>query len=220
MAEIPIEKRKKRTIWPWILGIVVVLVLIWVLADNNVEVEDGTAFRQDENVMTDKNDNTMAQQEDGRVEQFIQYVEDNGNEISQNHEYTRQGLLFLADALDELHNRIGSTAENLNTEEIRTKAQSLTENVTSSDHANTIKDAFLTAANAVQRLQTQYFPNMNADTDELSESANELEGNELATEQGDKIEKFFEKAADKLDEMTTESARQETEVRSFDSGLN
>ena len=220
MAEIPIEKRKKRTIWPWILGIVVVLVLIWVLADNNVEVEDGTAFRQDENVMTDRNDNTMAQQEDGRVEQFIQYVEDNGNEISQNHEYTRQGLLFLADALDELHNRIGSTAENLNTEEIRTKAQSLTENVTSSDHANTIKDAFLTAANAVQRLQTQYFPNMNADTDELSESANELEGNELATEQGDKIEKFFEKAADKLDEMTTESARQETEVRSFDSGLN
>ena len=220
MAEIPIEKRKKRTIWPWILGIVVVLVLIWVLADNNVEVEDGTAFRQDENVMTDRNDNTMAQQEDGRVEQFIQYVEDNGSVISQNHEYTRQGLLFLADALDELHNRIGSTAENLNTEEIRTKAQSLTENVTSSDHANTIKDAFLTAANAVQRLQTQYFPNMNADTDELSESANELEGNELATEQGDKIEKFFEKAADKLDEMTTESARQETEVRSFDSGLN
>ncbi len=220
MAEIPIEKRKKRTIWPWILGIVVVLVLIWVLADNNVEVEDGTAFQQDENVMTDRNDNTMAQQEDGRVEQFIQYVEDNGSVISQNHEYTRQGLLFLADALDELHNRIGSTAENLNTEEIRTKAQSLTENVTSSDHANTIKDAFLTAANAVQRLQTQYFPNMNADTDELSESANELEGNELATEQGDKIEKFFEKAADKLDEMTTESARQETEVRSFDSGLN
>lgn len=220
MAEIPIEKRKKRTIWPWILGIVVVLLLIWVLADNNVEVEDSTAFQQDENVMTDRDDNNMAQQQDGRVEQFIQYVEQSGKEISQNHEYTRQGLLFLADALDELHTRIGSTAENLNTEEIRTKAQSLTENVTSTDHANTIKDAFLTAANAVQRLQTQYFPNMNADTDELSESANELEGTELATEQGDKIETFFEKAADKLDEMTTESARQETEARSFDNSLN
>jgi hypothetical protein len=222
MAEIPIERKKKNTIWPWILGIVVVGLLIWMLADNNVVVEDGTALNEREQGYmygTDRQTQDFRDQRgDGSAEEFVQYVEERNGEISQSHEYTREGLLFLADALDDLYMRIGPAAErSVDTDEIRNQAQQLGEDVTSEQHANVIRNAFMTAANALQNLQSSYFPNLDQQTNNVVEAAREIEGQELATEQGERIDEFFEQAANTVEEMSNEIIQADT--RTTEPGL-
>jgi hypothetical protein len=223
MAEIPIERKKKRTIWPWILGIVVVGLLIWMMADNNVVVEDGTALQEremDHIYGTDRQTQDFrAQRGDGSAEEFVQYVEERNGEISQSHEYTREGLLYLADALDDLYTRIGPAAErSVDTDEIRNRAQQLSEDATSEQHANMIRDAFITAANALQNLQASYFPNLDQQVNNVVETAREIEGRELATEQGEKIDEFFDQAAITVEEMSNEIVQADT--RTTEPGLS
>jgi hypothetical protein len=217
MADIPIEKRKKRTIWPWILGIVVVGLLIWMLADNNVVVEDGTAIgdRQTDQLWGVERDRETrdfrAQRGDGSAEEFVQYVEERNGEIGERHEFTREGLIYLADALDDLYMRLGPAAERaVDTDELRNQAQQLGQDVTSEQHANIIRDAFMTAANALRNLQASYFPGLEQQANNVVESAREIEGHELATEQGDKINEFFDQAANTVDRMSDEITQADT----------
>jgi hypothetical protein len=219
MAEIPVEKKKKGgSIWPWILGIVVVGLLIWLLADNNVVVEDGTAFQEQQQDRTYAPD-YQAQRGDGSAEEFVQYVEERNGEISQNHEYTSQGLMYLADALDDLYTRLGPAADRgQTTDQIRDQAQQLRQDPTSEQHANIIRDAFMTAANALQNLQANYFPDLDQQANNVVETAREIEGTELATEQENRINDFFEQAANTVDEMTDQVDQVDTQ-RPDDTGF-
>lgn len=61
MAEIKVERKKQTPVWPWIIGILVLLGLIWFLVEafneesevereiqeTEVEVEEGTSFVPD-----------------------------------------------------------------------------------------------------------------------------------------------------------------------------
>lgn len=37
MAEINVERRKKKPVWPWIIGLIVVLILIWLIYETFVD---------------------------------------------------------------------------------------------------------------------------------------------------------------------------------------
>lgn len=207
MADIPIEKRRKRgSVWPWFLGLLVVVFLIWLLADDDMANQSNEAYveRNDMEPGQSARDSLTATG-NGSIEEFVQYVEQRNGEISKSRAYLSQGLAYLADALDDLYDRLGPDIEKSATsKKLRNHAQQLEENADSPKYTNIIKNALLTAANALQNLQVNYFPKLEGKIENVVETARKLQGKETATGNEQEIDEFFEQAAITVDQMSDE----------------
>lgn len=51
MADIPIERKEHRSVWPWVTGIIVLLIILWLLFGRNRGTNTATTNRPD-TVMT------------------------------------------------------------------------------------------------------------------------------------------------------------------------
>jgi len=214
MAEIKIEK--KKPIWPWIILALVILALLYFLVfanddtnddldDTNTEqVEEGTAWEsdttfQDNNRTADWDEQNQSGTNQG-VDGYLAYISDE-QRMGVDHEYTNNALLQLANAVEAKANEVNYDIS-AEMESIREDARQIQEDPTSTNHANTIKDAGTKLADVIQDMQEEHFPNLSNDAEEVKTAAQNINESTETHQQRDQIKKFFEEAGDVLRKMS------------------
>ncbi len=215
MAEIKIEK--KKPVWPWILlGLVILgVILYFLLSDNNTDTMDDrddmeevdttyqtTQVREGDTATwpEDTNRTPSATADNQSVDTYLSHV-GNTSRMGMEHEYTNNALLHLINAVD-----YKAQEQNVNIQtdltEIRNDARAITQNPQATDHANHIRNAATKLTNAMEKIQEKKFPNLSQDITDVRDAAQNIDTSVLTLEQRDKINSFFNEAADVLRKMS------------------
>jgi len=198
MAEIEIEK--KKSIWPWILvAILLILALLYffVWADDDIDDVDDMDDTTTEQVMQEEpqtNDSTQMT----AVQEYSNYIDN--PEMGIDHEYANGALLELIAAT-----RSVAEKQNVNIEaelsEAKNKAEKITEDPMKLTHANKIKNSGETITRALQTLQDQKFPDMKEEYTAVEEALGKIQPDEETLNQKEAVKSFFEKAEELLISM-------------------
>jgi hypothetical protein len=233
MAELHVEKKKKSPIGWIILGVIVLGLIIWFVASETNGTQEVAQFRQNEEQTseygreqsqavppfdnddryrdrTGDRDRDMGRTaSDRRIQEFLVFVDERTDDMTTTK--TREGLIKLSDALiavSEQSDRQGAWQGEL--EQIKQQANRLQDNMTE-QHSAVIQSAFSSAANVIQDIQNKYYPGLENDASDVMDAAQDIETQELASEQENEIKSFFNEAADvvrKMDERRQTSSIQ------------
>lgn len=198
MAEIEIEK--KKSIWPWILvAILLILALLYffVWADDDIDDVDDMDDTTTEQVMQEEPQTNDATQMTA-VQEYSDYIDN--PEMGIDHEYANGALLELIAAT-----RSVAEKQNVNIEaelsEAQNKAEKITEDPMKLTHANKIKNSGETITRALQTLQDQKFPDMKEEYTAVEEALGKIQPDEETLNQKEAVKSFFEKAEELLISM-------------------
>lgn len=227
MAEINVKKKRNNSPnWPWILLILLAVGIVgWLLIDTG-DTDGDLAYIQESEETTDRyitpDDRTVENNQDQtardllddeetdrqagqgnkeQIQSFVSFVEENNENIGREHNYSSQALSELADALSSL-TEDANLQRDPDLQNLKSQADQLQQNPSSDQHANIMSDAFTSAANVIDKVQKQNYPDLDKESNEVKEAAQAMEPTELATNQEDKIKSFFDESADALQQMS------------------
>jgi hypothetical protein len=227
MAELHVEKKKKSPIGWIILGVIVLGLIIWFVASETNGVQEVADMRQDEERTSeygqeqsqavapfDNDDDRFRDRDrtasDSRIQEFLVFVDERTDDSMTSME-TREGLIKLSDALIAVSEQTeGEGAWQGELEQIKQQANQLQGNMTE-QHSAVIQSAFSSAANVIQDIQNRFFPGLENDASDVMDAAQDIQAQELASEQESEIKSFFDEAADvvrKMDERRQTSSIQ------------
>lgn len=200
MAEIKIEKEK--TIWPWILlGIVLLGLLLYffVFRDNDA---DATAQTMENTTSQAAMPDTVAYgttYNSSSVADYVSYI--NGTQaMGLDHNYTNGALLRLASAVQAKAEQINYDVK-ADMDRVKELADKITKDPMATTHANSIKQAAAILSSAMQRMQQAKFPDLSAESEEVSKAAGTISPEVLTLEQKEAVKSFFNESADLLQKM-------------------
>lgn len=205
MAEIKIKK--KTPIWPWILLGAGILALLYFLFfntnDDNVNTDD--VSDNDMEIVTDdansanKDAKILSEMAISKIADYQAYVSKDA-EMGLEHEYSHNALDKLIDATEAVANSMDIDV-NADLKTARSKAASITNDPADLDHANKIKNAGTIIVQALERIQTEKFPDLDTSFKDLQNSVMEIVPETQTLEQKDAVKDFFEKAGELLTNM-------------------
>lgn len=187
MAEIRIEK--KKPVWPWILGLVILAAIIayFVFVNDDTPAEQTT----EEMTTTDTTVNNSIGSE-SEITEYVSYV--NNPEMGLDHEYSSGAITRLVDAT-----RATAEALNVDTEANLSKAKEQADDITkdpmSLNHANKIKSAAESITGALKTIQTEKFPHLQAQYNDVEMAVGKIVTATPTLEQKDAVNMFFNNAA-------------------------
>ncbi len=211
MAEIKIEK--KKPIWPWVLGIIILLALIYFFwasndgtddIDDEVIIQDTTETIMDERVDTDTDTTALYSGKYGTVTtekavaNYLNYI-DNPN-MGLDHEYTNGALIHLITATEAEANNLNVNIS-ANLDKALENAAYIKKDPTSLKHADKIKNASMEIASALKTIQEQKFDNLTDQADEVKAASENINVKTQTLEQKNDVKEFFEKAGLLLQKM-------------------
>lgn len=224
MAEIHIEK-KSRPIWPWILGILLVVGLVWVVMEltdkdkQEMAYGPGATSRVEEPVATDgsrmEQEEQMGQQPEspeGEVGAFVSMVNDQEamEDIGVDHEKTGEGLLKLTSALKEVSAEDESYEPEL--DELEQKAEDIKADSMSLQQPNQVSEVMTQAADVMGKIQESQFPEVNKEVDRVEDAAKAIQPEEQLKNQKQEVQIFFEESASALEEMEGQKSGQDVSM--------
>ncbi|GAA4400745.1 hypothetical protein GCM10023187_14240 [Nibrella viscosa] len=213
MANIDIEKKSGGTVWPWLLGLlllIAVLAFIFWPRDNTrdeVAVTDNTEQRVGTSNAYATEDVTTTGTMAPAVRSYVDWATSISvqGEMGLDHQFTRTGLMNLADALAA----VSLKAPNVNRQQVdnklsrmRTMANDITDNWESTQHADKIKRAFQASVDVFDELQQSSFPNLNGDVASVRQAVEQMDTNTLTLDQKNKVKDVFRESADVLEKMS------------------
>lgn len=209
MAEIKIEK--KKPVWPWILlGLLILAVILYFVFANddnttgdredNTELEDTTYTGQSDENTTRWEDNTAANTTGDEVSTYLTHVGDQSR-MGVDHEYTNNALIHLINAVETKARQVNVDIDK-DLQQMREDARQITQNPQGTNHANKIKQVGTRIAGTLETIQEEKFPNLSKDVEEVRTAAQNIETSVLTLDQKDKINSFFNEAADVLRKMS------------------
>lgn len=211
MANINIEKKKhsNKPVWPWILGALLLIGAIWAIAEMTGEPEREEMavaeeqYREDP-IVREPQSNRMA--ENSEAQNFVAYVNDSDmkDRMGEDHQVTAEAFMRLSAALEGLSQNNNAYSQQI--DEIRQSAQQLQANPQSDQHASLVKNASSSAASVLQQIQQAQYPDAQSTVEDVQEKSQEIEAGTMLSEQKDKVQSFFEEAADAIEEMQGEEA--------------
>ncbi|HEV2132500.1 MAG TPA: hypothetical protein VGR27_15405 [Longimicrobiaceae bacterium] len=217
MADINVE-RKGPSIWPWIIGLIVLALLIWALAEmlggdrvDTAAVVDDTVLGTTEVAPTTPTTDVTAAAAPAAVQEFVQWVDrrDPQTDMGLQHEYTSNGLRQLADALESLAQRHGDRpAVQQSIQTMRQQADRLEQSdAASTQHANMTRDAFTSAADAMNTLHQEYHPqasDVDSQVNQVRQAAQAIDTGTPLLQQQERVQTFFDRSRDAVRTMANQ----------------
>lgn len=220
MADINVE-RKGPSIWPWIIGLIVLALLIWALAEMLGGRDDpgrtavtGDTVPRTQEVTPTTTDPAMTGAAAGApaaVQEFERWVDrrDPQTDMGLQHEYTSNGLRQLADAIESLAQRHDSRpAVQQSIQTMRQQADRLQQSdAASTQHANMTRDAFTSAADAIGTVQREYHPQLTGADNQVNQVRQAAQAVDTGTpllQQQERVQTFFERARDAVRTMAAD----------------
>lgn len=209
MADINIEKKSsKKPVWPWILGALLLIGVIWAIAEMGDDEEQvaGVAVVEEsydqEPAVTDPQANVIEEQP---AEDFVSYVEDQEikDQMGVDHVVTGSALAKLSESIRNLAKNEERYSEQItNLEQTASEIQSDPQSL---QHADKLKDAFTKASALLQDIQQDRFPELQSQVAEVQQAATEFDGSGQLLDQKEKVKSFFEETAQAVEEMKGET---------------
>ncbi len=202
MAELHVQK-KERSVWPWILLVVIVIALLfWWLAGRDEGMDLSTTGVTDSTLVGEAPATTAMDSASGRLDgnalaSYEQFLADRSSRAAGvAHDYTADGLRRLAAAIDEVAggDSVGGVALQPRIAEIRQRADAMQRAPNSDEHALMAREAFVLASSVIAQMDSTRGGANAAMTSSLRESAMDIEPSVPLLDQTDKIEQFFERA--------------------------
>ena len=198
MAEIKIEK--KKTIWPWIiLGILLLLAVFYftsketAVLDENEPVEEVYEEPIDD-MESEENVTAFAT----ALTSYSNYI-DNA-EMGIDHEYSNGALLYLINAVEAKADQLNVDI-NADLEEARKNAAIITEDPEALNHANLIRDAGMIISRALTTIQKSEYPNLTTEASDVEMAVSKIKKDEQTLNQKDDVNGFFKSAESLLEKM-------------------
>ena len=219
MAEIKVEKKKNY--WGWIIGalLAVGVIIYFLMADTDgapeyestdqVETEgtgNGEAGVRNGASEMDAEDAAKAeimQNPDAQITEFTEFIGDN-SKMGIDHEYTSEALVKLVNATIE---RAVVSDVDIDTE-LRSaiqKAEAITNDPMDTDHSDKNKKAYHSVTEVIGKIQGEKFPQLSDEMEEVRDAVQSIDPAVLTLEQKEKVNSYFKKAADILQQMNTNS---------------
>lgn len=219
MADINLERKKGGSIWPWIIGLLVLLLLIWVIVeamdrDDPDVVATGTATETVAPLppATTGTDATTAGSP-AQVEEYMRtcHVAEGATTpqtVGREHEFSTNCLDLLASSMSAVAAQRPANPEidqQLNT--VREQIQSIRQSdPTSLEHSNSTREAAMASADALSSMR-QAFAGTNQQAqsaaDAARNAAQEIQGSEALLNQQDALMRFFREAGNALQAMAS-----------------
>lgn len=207
MADINIEKKENTPIWPWILGILALLVILALVFWPSDDAERRDNMDRDTTGRVDARSDNAAQPA-GTVSQpvqaYITWAQASAGEMGIDHEYTHDGLDKMTAAIAS----IAQQTKDVDKQEfqdqfnkIEKKADNITHDPNSTEHADMIIAAFKTNTNLLEEVQESSFPDMEGDVDKIEDAVEKLQASTLTLEQKDEVKNVFRQIAEVLERM-------------------
>lgn len=208
MADIDVE-RKKTSIWPWVLGLLLLAGLLWAVMEMLGDDDDDAVVTEQPTVVAPDSPTAapMAAVTDPAVEQYTSEctsVSETRDEMSLEHEYEANCIRLLSAALAAVVERdtVGSTAVQSAMEEYRQRADALEQTPeTSPEHSNMVRDVAISATDVMARVQETRPTAAPTLADEVSQARTAAEAIRDGTplmEQRRDTGRFFEQAGEAL----------------------
>ncbi len=219
MAEIRVEE-KKTSIWPWLLGLLFLVIAGFLLfnafdddnevigeADTQIEAEDPTAIAM-ENDRVGEPVPTGVRTDNGMIAKstaaFAAFVESPDAEMNLEHDYTRKALKMLSASLEAMTDRYDIDDVQLQNAKklMMNKVAVLDNDPMSTEHADHIQEAFMSATKVMEQIQQKHLPNMAKEVRMVCDEAKAFKADKLTLHQKDAVKTFFSDAADVLTKMS------------------
>ena len=201
MAEIKIEK--KKTIWPWIiLGILLVLAIFYFTSKKTAVLDENETI---EEVYEDENQNENMESEntvtayETALTKYSNYI-DNTGKMGIDHEYSNGALLYLIEAVEEKADMLNIDIK-ADLEEARKNAETITEDPKALNHANLIKNSGMIISRALTTIQKSKYPDLMEEAADVEMTVTKIKDNEQTLNQKDDVNRFFESAESLLKKM-------------------
>ncbi|MDT0687578.1 hypothetical protein [Autumnicola psychrophila] len=160
------------------------------------QVIDTTSIEEENTANWDNNRNDTV----GGVDGYLSYIGDESR-MGIDHEYTNNAIIYLMNAVQAKANELNVDID-ADMQEIRQKAEQITQDPMATNHADKIKDAGSDLTNVIENLQEEQFPDLSQDVQEVKSAVQDIDGSVLTLEQKDKVNKFFDEAGDVLNKMS------------------
>jgi len=199
MTEIKIEKKKQA--WPWVLAVLVIaalLVYFLVIRDNgkSTEVVSGADYTTN----TNEPDLIGIKENNSTVAAYVNFVENNKEKMSLDHDYTNEALLKLVAATNAMANEVGYEVQ-AELEKVKVYAQKITNDPFETTHADMVRKAADILTNVLQNIQQAKYPGLTNEAAELRIASKSINPEVLMLDQKNEVKAFFSKAADILHKM-------------------
>lgn len=204
MAEIKIKK--KTPIWPWILGILAILAILFFIFNGNDDMEADDMSDSDMEMVTDDVDDStngatmvFSETANSEIAEFTTFISKEA-EMGLEHEYSYSALSKLIDATEAVANTLNvDIAADLET--ARSKAGSVEDDTYKVDHANNIKNSGNIIVQALKKIQMERFPDLAESCTELQNSVMAIAPGTQTLEQKAAVKNFFDQAGQLLTNM-------------------
>lgn len=206
MADIDIQ-RKERGPWPWIIGALVLILVIWGIAEL-VRTDDPDPVAVDatvlpaEPVMPPPVEEPAEPTPGARFNAWVRDSAEAADAMGQEHEYTRQGIRRMAAALENLMARDTAPQVQQQVQRMRQQAQAIEQSDTRSlEHASQARQAFLAAVQVLDELRER--PHLRqAGLEErvgsARQAAEQVRADMPLLEQRGQVHAFFERVGDAI----------------------
>lgn len=216
MADIYI-KRKRKPVWPWILGLILLVVAVFAIIqltgkNKNNKVAYQENYVQEEAVRPgmpgiDQEEDegrgvgmASADTSSSKAEELSSFVSDRQFEqIGKDPQVTSQGLMKLSAAIQELAPDFQTTANRLNE-----AAKEINQNPDSKENSKVIQNAIQNTSEALRQFQEEQYPDRHKEVMEVEDAANGLNPEGNLENQSEQLKEFFEKASNAINEMQME----------------
>lgn len=198
MAEIKIQE-KRGSYWPWLVGILAVLIGVWIwaaVADPEDDQQQAAADVAPSAGVPAGTSGTMA----APIREYVQFARDAnamaGNaDMGRAHGYTAEGLRKLDAALEHLVQQRPSEGTRTSLDGFRQAAQRIQRDPSSEQHAGTVREAFTRAAELIAGM------NAGAGTS-VQEAAESIKADAPLLAQRENVQRFFRESAEALERLS------------------
>ncbi len=226
MPDIRIERKEKNNnIWPWLLGLLALLLVAWLVIGNlgdddveevavadDVEVVEEAPSRSSE-IVESGDTYTLLDPRDTQqlnanyttyIDDYKAYTTTLTGDMGLDHEFSHNALVQLANAtaaLASVRGLSGDTSILAKEEFIKGKADAITRDPEATTHGDDIRAASVAISEMIARIQEESYPGLEGAVSDLKDEAEAIKPSDLTLDQKEDIRSFFGSASVTLDAM-------------------
>lgn len=210
MADIDIQEKRKGAVWPWIIGVLALVLVVWGIAEMMGGEGDEFVADTTEEIVVDPVPAPTDMERPAEVTQFVQQCGTPGaaqDDMGLAHEYTQQCITSMTAALNAVITRAQVDGTDLSEQfaTYREKADNLTQDPQSSEHAAMIDGIFDDAASLVSSIEESRAGTggaLDAQTDAVQQAADAVNATDPLLEQQETVGNFFRSMAATLNSLS------------------
>ncbi|CAN5704766.1 hypothetical protein BH23GEM10_BH23GEM10_14710 [soil metagenome] len=210
MADIDVQEKKSGAVWPWLLGALALVLVVWAVAGVIRGDDEDFIATTAEELVVDRAPAPVAMERPTEVAQFEQQCGTPGaaqDDMGMAHEYTNNCIRSMTAALNAVIMRAQVDGTDLSDQfaMYREKADNLTQEPGSTEHAATVDNVFDDAASlarSVEESRAGTGAALSAQTDAVQQAADAVNASDPLLDQQTTVGNFFRSMAAALNSLS------------------